>query len=119
MERNVANAEAIYNNLKSHLRVELIINDIDNKRTMVDNLTNQIVTMMNKKIENLSSVFEHLVEKSTILNPLNIITKGYSIVYKDDKIVYNTSELQEHDNIAVKFADGKAFATINKIEKDK
>lgn len=119
MERNVANAEAIYNNLKSHLRVELIINDIDNKRTIVDNLTNQIVTMMNKKIENLSSVFEHLVEKSTILNPLNIITKGYSIVYKDDKIVYNTSELQEHDNIAVKFADGKAFATINKIEKDK
>ena len=115
MERNVANAEAIYNNLKSHLRVELIINDIDNKRTIVDNLTNQIVTMMNKKIENLSSVFEHLVEKSTILNPLNIITKGYSIVYKDDKIVYNTSELQEHDNIAVKFADGKAFATINKI----
>ena len=63
-------------------------------------------------------IFNHLVEKCTILNPLNIIKKGYTIVYKDEDIVYNVDELNQNDEVKIKFNDGVALATVNEIIKD-
>lgn len=103
-------------NLNNRLRVELILNYIDNKISIVNNLTNKLDLLYNQQVNEHITNFNHLIEKCTILNPLNIIKKGYTIVYKENNIVYNAKELTANDQISIKFSDGIASATINNIK---
>lgn len=100
-------------NLNNRLRSELIIGYIDNQYKEINNLDSKINLLINQKINDYDKVFNHLIEKCTILNPLNIIKKGYTIVYKDKEIVYNVNELEVNDQVSIKFSDGVAVATIN------
>ena len=91
----------------------MIIGYIDNQYKEINNLDSKINLLINQKINDNDKVFNHLIEKCTILNPLNIIKKGYTIVYKDKEIVYNVNELEVNDQVSIKFSDGVAVATIN------
>lgn len=50
------------------------------------------------------------------LSPLKILSRGYSLVYKDGELVSSVSQLKTGDGIALRFADGMANATISHIE---
>jgi exodeoxyribonuclease VII large subunit len=51
-------------------------------------------------------------EKLKVLNPLSIMEKGFSIVYKDNKIVKSVSDLNPNDKVEIKLIDGKKNAII-------
>ena len=51
------------------------------------------------------------------LSPLKIMTRGYSLVYKDDRLVRNAAELSADDKVTLKFSDGETQAVI--LESDK
>jgi exodeoxyribonuclease VII large subunit len=100
------------------MRVDLVLNEINKRKTNVLNLENKIDLLFSNNIEQLELKFNSLVEKNIILNPLNIIKKGYTIVYKDDNIVYNVDELKQDDNISIKFSDGTALAKVTAVNKE-
>ena len=104
--------------INKRLRKELVTDFIENKNNDVNNLIGKVELLYNKKINESTVAFNHLIEKCTILNPLNIIKKGYTIVYKDENIVYNVNELNHNDKVKIKFTDGAATATINEIIKN-
>lgn len=110
----IDNKSLIVYSLNKRLRSELILNYIENEYKEVNSLTNKMDLIINQRINDYSKIFSHLIEKCTILNPLNIIKKGYTIVYKDNEIVYNVKDLEPNDQINIKFSDGVAMATINK-----
>ncbi len=95
-DKLVSNYDLVLNNYNTRLSPELI----------------------NGIINNYEVKFNHLIEKCTILNPLNIIQKGYSIVYKDNEVVSSISHLNESDSIKIKFSDGIVDANVTKINKD-
>ena len=107
------NKSLIVDNLNKRLRSELILNYIENEYREVNSLTSKMDLIINQHINDYTKVFNHLIEKCTILNPLNIIKKGYTIVYKDNDIVYNVKDLEVNDQVNIKFSDGVAIATIN------
>lgn len=110
--------EFALNGLNSRLRSDLVIKRIDNEYKEISGLTDKIQLLVNQQYESNLKLFNHLVEKCTILNPLNIIKKGYTIVYKDNDIIYNSSELEENDEIKIKFNDGDVIAVVNNIIKN-
>lgn len=107
------NKSLIVDNLNKRLRSKLILNYIENEYREVNSLTSKMDLIINQHINDYTKVFNHLIEKCTILNPLNIIKKGYTIVYKDNDIVYNVKDLEVNDQVNIKFSDGVAIATIN------
>lgn len=107
------NKSLVLDSLKKRLRVELVVDYINNQFKDINNIEHKMDLIINKKINDYDNIFNHLIEKCTILNPLNIIKKGYTIVYKDNEIVYNINELEVNDQIDIKFSDGVATATIN------
>jgi exodeoxyribonuclease VII large subunit len=115
---NLESKENSFNNLESRMRVDLVLNEINKRKTNVLNLENKIDLLFSNNIEQLELKFNSLVEKNIILNPLNIIKKGYTIVYKDDNIVYNVDELKQDDNISIKFSDGTALAKVTAVNKE-
>lgn len=106
------------NGLNSRLRSDLVIKRIENEYKEVSSLENKMNLLVEQQYATSVKIFSHLVEKCTILNPLNIIKKGYTIVYKDEDIVYNVDELNQNDEVKIKFNDGVALATVNEIIKD-
>ena len=61
----------------------------------------------------------HLVEKTIELSdPANILHKGYSITYKDEKIIKSVSELTKGDKITTRLRDGKVTGIVENIKKE-
>ena len=59
---------------------------------------------MNKRISLLNS-----------LSPLNILARGYSLVYKNDEIVRSSDGVEIGDKVILRFSDTQAVATITRI----
>lgn len=67
-------------------------------------------------IERKQQKFHTLIEKLELVNPLNILTKGFVLVKKDEKPVKSITDLEIHDVLELIFHDGKALVAVNHKE---
>lgn len=74
-------------------------------------LTRSINTIIEKKKDSHLSIIRTL----EALNPLAIMTRGYSVTYKDEKVIKSVSQVTEGEEISIHFHDGQAQAKIMKI----
>lgn len=69
--------------------------------------------LMSSKIEKSDSLLDSKREQLIILNPLNLLDRGFAVVYKDDESpVYRAAKLVEDEIIRIKFFDGSVSARI-------
>jgi exodeoxyribonuclease VII large subunit len=62
---------------------------------------------------------ELLIQNLNNLSPLNIMSRGYSIVLDSGKnLIKSVDKLKQGDTIEIKFADGAAEAVINSVIKE-
>lgn len=59
-----------------------------------------------------------IINKLELLNPLNILSKGYSVVTKDNKIIKDSNNIKVGDNIKVKLSKGEIEAKVEKVGKN-
>ncbi len=68
------------------------------------------------KFNNLISLKQHqLSEISAVinaLNPLSVLMRGYSIVYKDGRIIFSDDDVSSGDNIDIQLGKGKISAIV-------
>ena len=55
-------------------------------------------------------------EKLLIINPLNTLKRGYSVLYKNNNIINSVKNLKVNDNLIIKVVDGLVYVNINKLE---
>lgn len=112
----------ILNNPKSMYEVEeqkldsileklgsLMGHTLEKSKLKLENLTKNITPNILYKLEKNKSHLETLEQKLELLNPENILKKGYSLTIKDGKIITDASELKDGDTITTKLRIG----TIN------
>ncbi len=73
-------------------------------------------TNINKIYNEKEFEYKKLIEKLIILNPLATMSKGYSIVYKENNVVSKVSQLEIGSNINIKLSDGEVKAAITEIK---
>ena len=56
-----------------------------------------------------------LIEKLEVLNPLNTLKRGYSIVRSNNHVISNISELKKNDELELEFKDGKVITKVVKV----
>ncbi|OHE40885.1 MAG: exodeoxyribonuclease VII large subunit [Tenericutes bacterium GWF2_57_13] len=61
--------------------------------------------------------FGRAAERLELVNPLAIMTRGYAIVRKDERIVRSVAELAKDDEIDVRLADGNADCRVLALRK--
>lgn len=78
---------------------------------------NIIEKNLNTAYRNKLSDFEKCVAEKAIqleaLSPLKTLSRGYSLVYKDNNLLKSVKQLSSGDRINVQFSDGTAIATID------
>lgn len=105
-----------FNNIKSNkvLRNPLVLYDV--KREKINNY----ITILNKNIKsniiNSKHAYDILVNKLDLLNPLNILSKGYSVVTKDNNAITNNEQLKVNDKINIRLAQGNVKAKVEEID---
>ncbi len=80
-----------------------IIND--NINTLFYNV-NKLNDIYYNIVMNKEKKVDHLIDKLVILNPLNLMKKGYSIIYKNNNVITSVKEIDINDNIDIKLQDG-------------
>ena len=97
---------------EQHLKLMLPAKKIETSRKTIDNAKQRINNALKNKILLSRAV---LAEKSAALDnlsPLKIMNRGYSLVYKDKKIIRSSSALKSGDKIDITLADGQVSAVI-------
>ena len=116
----------IYMN-KAHLQslVETINNNspihkLSLYRQKCDFYRSKIVSDMLNIIHNKKNTVNFLTNALRLLNPENILKKGYTITTdKNGNTVKSVNQLNINDDITTMFKDGKVSSTINKIYQSK
>ncbi len=112
-------------------KTELIYGLIDFKKRMnsslknkvnivgyeLDQYVNRIKWNINSKLEAIESEMRNLSGKLDSLSPLKVLSRGYSVVTKNKKVVIDSSKLKAKDKLEVRFHIGKAFCSVDKTEK--
>lgn len=101
-----------FNHLKLDEQIELKIDKLNNLKERKHQLMKQIYE---RKVNDLMQN----INKLTLVNPLNIMNRGYTITMStDDKIVKTSENINEKDEIKVKFADGIATCVVKDVWRD-
>jgi len=103
-----------------------LINEINNKMKYIIDIRNKKITNIKNNyiinnpdaiISSYNNAYELLLNKLNLLNPLNILSKGYSVVSKDNKTIKSYKELKEKDKININLYKGNIEAIVERIEK--
>ena len=57
-----------------------------------------------------------MINKLDLLNPLNILSKGYSLVTLEDNVVKSSKDLKIEDTINIRMHEGKVKAIVKEID---
>ena len=98
--------------INKSLRSEYVTDLIDRNNILVNNLEEKISNLCESVIGKETNRLEQLIQKTILLNPFNVMLKGYSIVYYKGKVVSNINDVKEKDNIEINVTNGKIFAEV-------
>lgn len=98
--------QAINNKLKSP------INNINENRIRIDHLLQNMLHNINMKILNVRNDLNKSSDKLELINPLNILDRGYVLVEKDGKMIKEISKLKKGDLIEIRSKKDKKKAEI-------
>ena len=94
-----------------------IVNKIEINKTKYEHLkNNRILCNPEELFKEKYHEYNLLLNKLELLNPLSILSKGYSVVTKDDKIIKDSDKLKVGDNINIRLSKGKINAKVEGIE---
>ena len=101
-----------YNNIKKSKVLLDPVQNMQNNYLKLDGLIKQMENLIRLKKQESEKNFKSVVLKLDALSPLKTLTRGFSIVEKDGKMVKSSKEIQPGDNVTLRLIDGKKEAKI-------
>lgn len=92
---------------------------IDDKRMAVLSLSERMDSAFGMLLEKKRSLFAQKTAKLEALNPMSVISRGYSAVFLDDgTLVKSVTQVKEGDEFSFKTCDGKVGGRVTTIERN-
>lgn len=61
---------------------------------------------------------EHIINKLDVLNPMNTLKRGYSIIKKDNKVLSSIKDIKENDIVDINVIDGIVSTKVIEVKSD-
>lgn len=88
------------------------LRNINDNYLQINTYIKQLENIIKTKQKEEKSKYVELISKLDTLSPLKTLTRGYSLIEQNKKIVKSAKKLKTGDNIKVKFIDGQKDAQI-------
>lgn len=111
IKRNLANIDIRLDNNNPYLKLK------DKKKNVIE-LKNRLDYLVKNILSIKEREFILYSEKLKVLNPLNIMDKGYSISKDKDKILRSINDTKVGNDISITLKDGIVMAEVKEILKD-
>lgn len=103
--------------LEKRLKAINILKRIDDVKAYLEEDKRKLNVNFSNFINDKEIYLENNINKMVILNPLNLMKKGYSLVYKDDKLITSVDLVEIDDDVSIRLSDGNIKATIKEKRK--
>lgn len=117
--RLIETKELNYTSISERLFKTNPLASIERKKEKLITLNKEFTTYFNHYVQKRKSNFDNLIEKLELVNPLNIMKKGFAIVKQNDVIKKNILEVDVTREISVLLTGGEITAKILEIKGDK
>ena len=114
MERKMTMGEALIASVMNLQCMKNPLSFTENKHRQLDEMILRIETAVNERLNSGESDLRELSSKLVALNPLAVLARGYSAVYRNDVPVSSVGCLSEGDRITIRMADGCADCLVEK-----
>ena len=81
----------------------------------INNKTQLVKKNMKTVLERKQNDYTLIVQTLKLVNPLNILDKGYSLVKKDGHIIKDSSKIKKEDILQIRFSKGEANVEVKEI----
>lgn len=105
----------IENNVK---RIDIAYLNMINRFEKSINLTDRIHNSYENIIKINENKLSNKLDKIVLLNPFNIMKKGYGIVYHKNTITSSIKNINKNDEVEIRMSDGSFNATVININKE-
>ena len=120
----IKNPIIMYENKKQYLDLlqerynNYILNKVDKTKQNLNILMNNHI-LLNPSIlyKEKKTYFYNLIEKIEIINPLSVLKRGYSLVYKD-KLVKSVKKIKKEDKLNIRLSDGNIDVIVKEINNE-
>lgn len=93
-----------------------INNKLDNNKTKLLRYSESyILNNPESLLKSKQNDYKLILNKLDLLNPIRILSKGYSVLKKDGKIIKDSKKLKIGDNIEIKLFKGDINAKVEKV----
>ena len=103
-------------NIKSNYVLKNPLATYEVKRERILNLEKILNKVITNKIDVSKHKYEVMINKLELLNPLNILSKGYSLVTVGGMVVKHTNELKIEDTNNIRMHKGNVKAIVKEID---
>lgn len=98
----------------------LIIKNVDNKKKKLDEIKKSYIIVNPKFLYNDARAnLLNITNKLELLNPLGILSRGYSITTINDCSIKSIGDVKKDDSIKVRVTDGRIMAKVTEIMEEK
>lgn len=111
------------NELLGNLQIRLLNQHPQKQFEQAKHAFNRLIKQKNyytaQHLEKHTRQLANTIEKLTLLNPLEIMKRGFAIPYSNtDSIVYSVQDVRVEDQITVKFQDGVVNCKVIDVKED-
>ena len=110
-----------YTHLIDKFKSNYILNNpkvlYENEKEKIDNIKINLNKNISKILEKNINTINTLKVKVDLLNPDNILDKGYSIIEKNGKVIKNVNDLNINDDINIMVKNGNILANVKGVNK--
>ena len=86
---------------------------VQDEYVKLDSFIKNIQNSINKKYLESKNLYLNNITRLDSLSPLKTLSRGYSIIQKQGKIINSKTDLKSGDNIDIRLIDGNKTATID------
>jgi exodeoxyribonuclease VII large subunit len=84
-------------------------------KNQINSYENYFTEILKQNFNNSKNLIQNLEKSFQDNNPINILSRGYSIIYKNGEIITNTNDIKKGDKIKIKMNNGEILLSVNKL----
>ncbi|RNB81294.1 exodeoxyribonuclease VII large subunit [Brevibacillus fluminis] len=96
-----------------------ITQTVQKERKTVAHLQNQLAQLIGRKVAESRLAWSSSVAQLDALSPLKVMSRGFSLLYKEEQLVKSVQQIASGDKLVVRLTDGTILAEALTIEEGK
>lgn len=108
------NEKSKLQSIDSRMKLYSPVHQLTAAKQQLEHRTQTLTNRMQQQLAQNKVAFTNQIRMLEALNPLALMSKGFSVAYKEENVVKSVHELEKGDVIQVTFQDGYAEAKIEK-----